>query len=214
LSFRPPRAQPLEIAGPAGILELLLEDPQAGPGPEQPRRGFAVICHPHPLHGGTMTNKVVHMVARALQEQGLATLRFNFRGVGRSQGQYDEGDGETADALAVIAWGRARWPELSLTLAGFSFGSMVALRAAAVARPVRVITVAPAVANPGYADIQRPDCPWLILQGEADELVDYRAVQAFTGRFSPPPTLRLFPGVDHFFNGHLPELRDAVLQDA
>jgi hypothetical protein len=211
LSFRPPRAQPLSIGGPAGALELLLEDPHAEPAVlQQSLPGFAVVCHPHPLHGGTLTNKVVHMVARALQEQGVPTLRFNFRGVGRSAGVYDEGRGETADTLAVIEWGRARWPEVPLTLAGFSFGSMVALQAAPAAQPARVITVAPAVANPAYAGIRAPRCPWLILQGEADELVDYRAVQAFAARFSPPPVLRLFPGVDHFFNGHLPELRDAV----
>ena len=159
-----------------------------------------------------MTNKVVHMLARSLQEQGLATLRFNYRGVGQSEGSYDEGRGETADALAVIAWGRERWPQAPLTLAGFSFGSMVALMAAPLAEPIRLITVAPAVSNLGYAAIQQPRCPWLIIQGEADELVDYRAVIEFADHFSPPPALRLFPGVDHFFNGHMPELRDAVLQ--
>ena len=212
MSFRPPRGQPLDLTGPAGLLEALLEDPEPDAPAGEPRRGFGVICHPHPLHGGTMTNKVVHMLARGLQEQGLPTIRFNFRGVGRSQGQYDEGRGETEDALAVIEWGRARWPRTPLTLAGFSFGSRVALMAAPTARPSRLITVAPAVSNPGYEQMQRPDCPWLILQGEADDLVDYRAVVAFAERFSPPPVLRLFPGVDHYFNGHLPELREALLQ--
>jgi uncharacterized protein len=211
LSFRPPHGQPLKVAGPAGALEVLLEDPQANE-PEAPRRGFGVICHPHPRYGGTMTNKVVYTLARGLQEQGLATLRFNFRGVGQSEGQHDEGRGETADALAVVAWGRARWPQAPLTLAGFSFGSMVALMAAPSAKPVRLITVAPAVSNALYAQIRQPDCPWLIVQGQADELVDYRAVIEFAARFSPPPELRLLPGVDHFFNGHLPELREAIVQ--
>jgi len=214
LIFRPPRQHPLRIAGPAGTLELLLEDPRADPADHAPPPGFAVVCHPHPLYGGTMTNKVVHMLARSLQERGLATLRFNYRGVGQSEGSYDEGLGETADALAVIAWGRERWPQAPLTLAGFSFGSMVALGAAAVADPVWLITVAPAVANPAYGSISQPRCPWLIIQGESDELVDYHAVIEFAGRFSPPPAVRLFPGVDHFFNGHMPQLRDAVLQGA
>ena len=98
MSLRPPRAEPLQLAGPVGVLQTLLEDPQI-----EPRPGFAVVCHPHPLFGGSMTNKVVHTVARSMQEQGLATLRFNFRGVGASEGQYDEGRGETDDALAVIA---------------------------------------------------------------------------------------------------------------
>jgi alpha/beta superfamily hydrolase len=213
VSFRPPRGQQLKIAAPAGALEVLLEDPQAEAPSGEPRRGFGVVCHPHPLYGGNLLNKVVHMLARALQEQGLPTLRFNYRGVGQSEGQYDEGRGETADAHAVIAWGRARWPQAPLTLAGFSFGSMVALMAAPQAQPVRLITVAPAVSNPLYARIEQPSCPWLILQGEADELVDYRAVIEFAARFSPPPVLRLFPGVDHFFNGHLPELREALLQN-
>jgi alpha/beta superfamily hydrolase len=207
LSFRPPRAEPLRIAGPAGPIEALLEDPQV-----EPRAGFGVVCHPHPLYGGAMTNKVVFTVARALQEQGLPTVRFNYRGVGQSAGQYDEGRGETADALAVVAWGRARWPGVPLTLAGFSFGSMVALLAAPVAQPAELITVAPAVANVRYSAIERPACPWLIIQGMADEVVDYTQVEAFAARFVPPPVLRLLPGIDHFFNGRLPELRDVVLQ--
>ena len=207
MSFRPPRAEPLSIAGPAGPLEALLEDPQV-----EPRTGFGVVCHPHPLYGGSMINKVVHTVARALQEQGMPTVRFNYRGVGKSAGQYDEGRGETADALAVVAWGRERWPGVPLTLAGFSFGSMVALLATPAARPAELITVAPAVSNALFSAVERPACPWLIIQGTADEVVDYTQVETFAARFAPPPVLRLLPGVDHFFNGRLPELREAVLQ--
>jgi uncharacterized protein len=207
LSFRPPKAEWLSIAGPAGPIEALLEDPEA-----QARTGFGVVCHPHPLYGGNMTNKVVHTVARSLQEQGMPTLRFNYRGVGKSAGQYDEGRGETADALAVVAFGRERWPGLPLTLAGFSFGAMVALLATPAAQPAELITVAPAVANVRYAAIERPACPWLIIQGMVDEVVDYAQVEAFAARFTPPPVLRLLPGIDHFFNRHLSELRDAVLQ--
>jgi hypothetical protein len=197
----------LSIAGPVGPIEALLEDPEA-----EPRNGFGVVCHPHPLYGGTMTNKVVHTVARALQEQGMPTVRFNYRGVGKSAGQYDEGRGETADALAVVAWGRERWPGVPLTLAGFSFGSMVALLATPAAQPAELITVAPAVSNARFSDVERPACPWLIIQGMADEVVDYVQVEAFAARFAPPPALRLLPGIDHFFNGRLPELREAVLQ--
>jgi len=207
LSFRPPRAEPLRIDGPAGPIEALLEDPQA-----QSATGFGVVCHPHPLYGGSMINKVVFTVARALQEQGMPTVRFNYRGVGQSAGQYDEGRGETADALAVVAWGRERWPGVPLTLAGFSFGSMVAMLATPAAQPAELITVAPAVSNARFSAIERPACPWLIIQGMADEVVDYVQVEAFAARFAPPPVLRLLPGIDHFFNGHLPELREAVLQ--
>ncbi|HEY5020829.1 MAG TPA: alpha/beta fold hydrolase [Steroidobacteraceae bacterium] len=200
------------MAGPAGALQALIEDPQVEAAGMGPRVGFGVICHPHPLYGGTMINKVVHTIARTLQEQGQPTVRFNFRGVGQSEGTYDEGRGETADTLAVIAWGRARWPEAPLTLAGFSFGAMVALLAAPSAKPARLITVAPAVTHKEFSSVEQPQCPWLIIQGEADEVVDYREVAAFAARFSPAPVLRLLPGVDHFFNGRLPELRAAVIQ--
>jgi uncharacterized protein len=207
LSWRPPRAEPLSIDGPAGVLEALLEDPQL-----LPTAGFAVVCHPHPLHGGSMHNKVVHTVARACQERGMPTLRFNYRGVGASAGSYDEGRGETQDALAVVAAGRARWPGAALTLAGFSFGAMVSLCAAAAAAPARLISVAPAVTYAEFASIARPSCPWLIVQGEADEIVNSREVQAFAARFQPPPQLVMLPGVGHFFHGRLPELRDAAFE--
>jgi len=209
LSFRPPRAEQLLIEGPAGVLEALLEDPQVSPPAGRPG-GFAVVCHPHPLHGGTMHNKVVHTVARACQERAMPTLRFNFRGVGNSTGSYDEGRGETLDALAVVAAGRARWPGAALTLAGFSFGGMVSLRAAAAAAPARLISVAPAVTGAEFASIARPDCPWLIVQGGADEIVECAAVRSFAARFQPPPQLVVLPGAVHFFHGRLPELRDAV----
>jgi uncharacterized protein len=203
MSFLPPPRTPLDIDGPAGTLEALLEDP-GGSGAR-----FAVVCHPHPLHGGTMHNKVVFMLARALQEQGMPTLRFNYRGVGRSAGSYDDGRGETDDALSVIGWGRQRWPAAQLVLAGFSFGALVALRAALVVEPEHLISVAPPVARLGEA-VRRPDCHWLLIQGDADELVDCRDVLAWAERFEPPPTVRVFAGGDHFFHGRLHELKAAV----
>ena len=199
--------EPAVIDGPAGRLEAIVEMPRP-----EPLRGFAVICHPHPQHGGTMQNKVVYTLAHAFQESGYASVRFNYRGVGTSQGHYDEGQGETDDALAVIAWARRRWPLAPLSLAGFSFGALVALRAAAVAAPRLLISVAPAVARADYARLERPDCPWLIVQGDADQLVDYREVQAFAARFVPPPELRLLSGVEHFFHGRLQELRALLLE--
>lgn len=206
MSFQPPRAEALAIAGPAGQLEALLEDPKV-----VPHAGFAVLCHPHPLYGGSMQNKVVHTVARACQEYGMATLRFNFRGVGASAGSYDEGRGEVDDARAVIAWGRKRWPDSALTLAGFSFGGMVALRAAQGSAPSRLITVAPAVDRLESPAAAAPDCPWLIVQGDADELVDIGRVRVFASRFTPPPRLVVMQGGEHFFHGRLVELRDQVL---
>ena len=206
MSTRRPAAEALTISGPAGTLETLLEVPAAGAA----SGGFAVVCHPHPLYQGTMQNKVVHTVARALQEAGIATLRFNFRGVGASTGSYDKGRGEVLDTLAVIAFGRARWPGAALTLAGFSFGAQMALLAAPSSAPVRLITVAPPVSRPEFSAVEQPSCPWLIVQGDADEVVDAQQVRAFAARFTPPPRLQMLPGVNHLFDSHLRELHQAV----
>jgi alpha/beta superfamily hydrolase len=209
LSFTPPRAQPLLIDGPAGALEAVLEEPQLSAA-SGPPAGFAVVCHPHPLHGGNLYNKVVHTLARACQERGMPTLRFNYRGVGASSGSYDAGRGETQDALAVVAAGRQRWPGAALMLGGFSFGGMVSLLAAAAAAPAWLISVAPAVTRLEFASIVRPACPWLIIQGEADEVIACAEVQAFAARFQPPPQLLVLPGAGHFFHRRLPEVRDAA----
>src|SRR6188768_1844090 len=125
--FRPPSPQPATIDGPAGAIEARVEDPTP---PGNRVRCVAVVCHPHPLFGGTMQNKVVHTTARALQEAGAATVRFNFRGVGQSEGTHDQGVGEIDDAIAVVQWTRARFVCDELWLAGFSFGAAVALQAA------------------------------------------------------------------------------------
>lgn len=203
--FSPPPPQALRIAGPAGELEVLREEPQLAPG-----AGIAVICHPHPQHGGTMQNKVVHTLARACHELGMATLRFNFRGVGASSGVYDAGRGETADTLAVVAQARQLWPGRELTLAGFSFGAMVALQAAPAARPERVISVAPAVTREEFGATLRPDCAWLVVMGDADEVVDPAAVRRWVAEFAAPPAFVSLPGVGHFFHGRLTELKQLV----
>ena len=194
----------VSIAGQAGALEAIAEDP----GVESP--SYAVICHPHPLYGGTMDNKVVTTVARALQETGMPTLRFNFRGVGASAGEFDQGAGETADAEAVAEWGAARWPGRSLVIAGFSFGGYVALRLAQRRLPRHLITIAPAVQGFG-ASTAVPRCPWLVVQGDADEVVDPKAVINWVNGLAPKPRLVVLPGVGHLFHGRLRELRDAVV---
>ena len=206
-SFRPPAPRPATIAGPAGALEARIEDPSPGTVPS----ACGVVCHPHPLYGGTMQNKVVHTVARAMQERGAPTVRFNFRGVGGSAGQYDAGRGELEDALAVCAWARANWGCEALWLAGFSFGAAVALEAAAVAKPAALVTVAPPVGRIIVAAVARPPCPWLIVQGDRDELVDVATVRRWAGEFEMPPRLVELPGAEHFFHGRLGELRAVVL---
>jgi uncharacterized protein len=164
---------------------------------------FGVICHPHPLGGGTMTNKVVHTLARAMQKCAAPTIRFNFRGVGASAGAFDNGPGEVQDAMAVIAAGRERWPNAALWLAGFSFGSFVALQACNTARANKLITVAPPIGRWDFSAIPAPQCPWLILQGDTDELVDAKAVIEWAGKSAARPNVHLLPGVGHFFHGHL-----------
>lgn len=205
---RPPRSQRLCIAGPAGALETLLEEPEG-----ERRLAFGVVCHPHPLHGGTLDNKVVHTLARALHDLGAPTLRFNFRGVGASEGAFANGIGETDDALAAVAWGRARWPGAAPWLLGFSFGAAVAIRAAAQAGAQRLVTVAPAVGRVA-AGQAAPRCPWLLIQGDADEVIDASQVLAWASRQIPPPKVHVLREAGHFFHGRLPELREAVVEFA
>jgi uncharacterized protein len=209
---KPPQTERLTLAGPAGALEALIETPvmEGAPDAAAPRN-FGVVCHPHPLYGGTLDNKVVWTLARVFQQLGAPTIRFNFRGVGASAGGYDEGRGETADALAVIADGRRRWPQAALWLAGFSFGGVIALRAAAAALPARLITVAPGINKLEARAAAPPECPWLIVQGEADDVVPPEAVIGWARTLSPAPSLRILKGAGHFFHGRINELRDTVL---
>lgn len=208
---KPPFAERTALAGPAGALQALVEIPQIGADPAAAVAAFAVVCHPHPLYGGTMDNKVVYTLARTLEQLGAPAIRFNFRGVGGSEGRYDDGRGETEDALAVVAYGRHRWPGAQLWLAGFSFGGAVAVRAAAQGRPERLIAVAPGISIVPVADAAPPACPWLIVQGDADEVVPPGAVRSWAQRLSPAPQLRILAGAGHFFHGRLGELRDGVL---
>lgn len=197
------------MAGPAGALETLIETASDAPPP-----AFGVICHPHSLFGGTLQNKVVHTLARSFQELGAATIRFNFRGVGGSAGSFAEGIGETDDALAVIAAGARRWPGAEVWLGGFSFGGAVAVRAASRAGAKFLATVAPAVTLIDVTGIKVPDCPWLIVQGDADELVNPQSVVAWAAHLAPAPQVELLPGAGHFFHGRLRELTSLVVDFA
>ena len=210
----PPRPERRLIPGPVGDLQAVIEDPRE-PGDPQPV-AFAVVCHPHPLHGGTMDNKVATTLARSFHELGVPTIRFNFRGVGTSAGSFDDGRGETDDALAAVAFGRQRWPGAGLWLAGFSFGGHVALRA--TRQPggedaARLVTIAPAFTryydSPGA--VPMPACPWLIVQGDADEVIPPQDVITWARALQPSPTLVVMAGVGHFFHGRLNELREAVV---
>lgn len=194
----------MDIPGPSGPLQAIVEDTG------ELANAVAIVCHPHPLHGGTMDNKVVVSVARALQELGVNTVRFNFRGVGTSAGSYGGGVGETDDALAVADWAHARWPQLPLVSAGFSFGTFVALRLALARATRQLILVAPAVSHFDFAALPDPDCPWLVVQGEDDEVVPAADVVNWAKSRVRPPTMVLLPGTGHFFHGRLMELKGSV----
>lgn len=198
------KSESLFIRGPVGDLEAVVEVPSSAVAE------VAVICHPHPLQGGAMTNKVAHMLAKSFNAAGMSAVRFNFRGVGRSAGEHADGLGETDDALAVIDWARGRWPDTRVALAGFSFGGAVAIRAAAVSNPARLITVAPAVDRVHVPIDRLPRCPWLVIQGDQDEVVPPSAVRDWIEQLPNPPELQLLPGVGHYFHGRLNELKGVV----
>jgi alpha/beta superfamily hydrolase len=200
-----PKRQQFLFDGPAGRLEALLESPH----PQAPT-GCAVVCHPHPLHGGTMQNKVAHTLARAFLGVGFAALRFNFRGVGESDGHFDHGSGEVKDALAAVDWLREALPDVPLWISGFSFGAAMAVRAAVEWQPSGLVSIAPAVSRFANDLAGQPACPWLILQGDRDELVDVEETIEWFNGLEPGPEITVFPDTEHFFHGKLVLLRSAV----
>jgi len=200
-------SETFDFAGPAGRLEAVLVQPDG------PVVAAAVVCHAHPLHGGMMHFKPVFRAAKALQEAGLAALRFNFRGVGRSEGEHDAGRGEQDDARAALDELERRYPEVPLVLGGFSFGSTMALRVAP--RDDRV----KAVLAMGYPLRRQGDAaplpdvrqPRLFVQGAADEFGPEREIRALVEPLPPPRELVVVEGSDHYFTGHLEALHAAVL---
>jgi len=206
-----PAQEPVRIEGPAGALEAVLEDPAAGVAP----RAFMVVCHPHPQHGGTMTNKVVTTLARTAHAMGVPGIRFNYRGVGASAGSLDYGRGEIEHALAVVAFGRQRWPGAQLWLAGFSFGGVVALRASTtrgVGQVAKLVTVAPALGRNfgSLREVSVPNCPWLIVQGGNDEVIDGELVIDWAEQLEPGPQLVVVADTGHHFHGKLSLLEESV----
>jgi len=201
---RPDQKQ-LLIDGPAGVLQAMLESP----GDCEPS-GSVVVCHPHPSFGGTMLNKVAHTLARSFVSAGFAALRFNFRGVGQSGGCFDNGKGEVDDVLAAAAWLREELPQRPLWLAGFSFGAAMAFIAAVTHKPDGLVTVAPAISRFVDAPDRQPDCPWLIVQGDQDELVDVDEIIDWVNTLRPGPQLQVIAGTEHFFHGKLLLLHNSV----
>lgn len=199
----------LQLQGPVGVLEAKLEFPDDG---VTRRAGCAIVCHPLPTDGGTMDNKVVTTVARALRELGITTLRFNTRGTGNSAGEFDHGVGESDDLRAVAAWLRTERPGDALWLAGFSFGSYVTLKNAVELQAGAVISIAPPVTGRGwdFSQIELPQVPWLVVMGEADEIVEPKAVFDWIDALPQPPTLVRMPETSHFFHRKLIDLRQVI----
>jgi alpha/beta superfamily hydrolase len=202
------RADVFTLAGPAGAIETKLEFADAA---MDAPRCFGVVCHPHPLFGGTMDNKVTHTIARSMMECGAPSFRFNFRGVGASGGKFDDGRGETDDLVAVITEGRRRFPAATLWLGGFSFGAFVALRAAARVAPDKLIAVAPPVARFELGEVAHPDCDWMLAQGDADDVVPPQAVLDWAAKQARTPRLHVLAGAGHFFHGKLHELKPLLM---
>jgi len=174
------------IDGPAGVIEVLSTIPKK----IQPK-GVGVICHPHPLHEGSMTNKVVYTLAKAFDLKGLKTVRFNFRGVGKSEGSFAEGIGETEDLIAVAEWVKKTCAGLPIWLGGFSFGSFVAINGANQMPIAQLFTVAPAVTRSNYQSLALPHCPWTIIQGEEDEIVPPETVYSWYRGFENNAELKV-----------------------
>lgn len=185
------------------MLESLVDAPQV----QAPF--VAIVCHPHPLHGGTMDNKVAHTVARSFFRLGVTAVRFNFRGVGRSGGSHAEGIGEREDLLAVAHWALQSSPGASLFLAGFSFGAMVALMSAPQLPLRGLVAVAPPVSRLPES-FAPPPCPWLILHGEKDELVPLQSVSEWRAAHAESAALAVVEGATHFFHGKLNTLAEQV----
>jgi alpha/beta superfamily hydrolase len=201
-----PHNESFDLAGPAGRLESILMHPGGEPV------AAAVVCHAHPLHGGMMHFKVVFRAAKALQHHGLAVLRFNFRGVGRSEGAHDDGRGEQDDVRAALDEMARRFPALPQVLGGFSFGSVMAARVGGSDPRVRALLVMGfplrSVHDTSYLDgVMKPR---LFVQGEHDQFGDAEAIRARVEPLSPPRELVVVPGADHFFTGHLDALQAAV----
>ncbi|MCC6348227.1 MAG: alpha/beta hydrolase [Candidatus Eisenbacteria bacterium] len=199
------RLLPVTLRGDAGPIEGLLQERE---GHEHALT--AVVCHPHPLYGGTMHNKVAHRVAATLHGLGAAVLRFNFRGVGRSAGAFDRGEGELADARVALAFLRERHPAARRWAAGFSFGSWVASRLAAEPDIERVLLVAPPVHTQPFDEMRTLPTPKLVVQGTDDEVCRPENLERVWPQWAEPKRLVRVPGAGHFFDRRLGELADAI----
>jgi len=206
----PGTSRDIILDGPCGAIEAIWAAPRTEASPQ----GYAIVCHPHPLYGGAMSNKVAYTLASCALKAGLHALRFNFRGVGRSGGVHDHGRGEIQDVLFLVEQLRRSLPEARLVLAGFSFGAYISLMAALTADPALLISIAPPFGKKYFADEppeRPPDCPWLVLHSRDDEVVPYAETAAAVSRLAPAAQLVTVDGAGHFFNQRLALITEHVL---
>ncbi len=198
--------QKLLVKGPVGDIETVIRTSDVA-------NSVAVCCHPHPLHGGTLTNKVVHTLHRTFHERGAHTVRFNFRGVGKSEGSFADGEGEIEDLAAVLEWVKHAWPELPIILSGFSFGAFVSLKMVGKFPLATLVSVAPPVEHLYFTDIIIPQFPWVVIQPMADEVVDPKAVvRWFHKNKTPQSALIEIEAGSHFLHGKLVEMKQKLHQ--
>ncbi len=207
LDFKHFGEHPFTFSGAAGDLEAILNVPSAFND-----RYIALLGHPHSLQGGTMNNKVVTTLARVFNELGIPSVRFNFRGVGKSQGEYDAGIGESEDMLRLATLCAQQLPGVQFVFAGFSFGSYVSYRAAAQCPHALLISIAPAVHHYDYTAFVPAPNPWIIVHGDADEVVPVDAVRTFVSQSSSPVIYMEKAETSHFFHGKLVDLKSSLIQ--
>lgn len=195
---------PVFIDGPAGQLEAMLSEPPTTPS------ACGIVCHPDPTQEGTMHNKVVSAMNWAMESMGWVTVRFNYRGVGKSTGEYGQIIGELDDARAVHQWLQQYFPHLPLHWAGFSFGAFIAAKLATETPTQTLVTAAPVISRGGYEKLNHIHCAWLAVVGEADELVSVEEIKHYISTAKQNIELQSFPQTSHFFHGQLIPLREKV----
>jgi uncharacterized protein len=203
----PDHTETFFIDGPAGKLEVLTVKPL-----NFSSKKVAIICHPNPEQSGTMQNKVVTTLAKVFERLEIPSVRFNFRGVGQSEGQHGKTIGEADDLRAVVAWVKQVLPDCEIILAGFSFGSYIAAIVANEINPAYLISIPPPADRYDFNQFNHIHCPWWVVMGEADEVVAPADVIAWAQNSSIPLHFILLPGIGHFFHGHLVELRELLFE--
>lgn len=204
--FLPGVKKTVLISGPAGQQELLIAAPK-----ENAKSIVCIISHPHPVHGGTMHNKVVYTLASVMDALAVKTVRYNFRGVQKSEGVFDQGRGELSDLLNVIDWVNEFCPHHEIWLAGFSFGAFIALKAHHLSQIKKLILVAPPVGQIYFSDMPKINCPCMLIQGGEDEIIDSKKVMAWADEQNPSLDIVYLPRAGHFFHAQLLELKEILL---